>query len=146
MKWNRWLLAAALFTLFLIWFQSALPVSQSSSESGWVLNTVVNPVLRFFGLGDMNQRLLRKLAHILEFTLFSFWLVLLLRGRLAVSLVTGFIIAALDESIQLFSDRSAEVKDIWIDFIGVFFGTLLGALLWWLRNRRGVQIRESYKG
>ena len=135
-NWNPWLLAATLLALLLIWGQSLLPVSSSSGESGWVLETIVNPVLRFFGLGEMGQRLLRKLAHVTEFTLLGFWLVLLLRGKLPVALMTGFLAAALDESIQLFSDRSAEVQDIWIDFAGVVLGSLLGTLLWRLTHRQ----------
>lgn len=145
MRWNPWLLAATVVALLLIWGQSALPVSGSAKESGWLLQTVVNPVLEFFGMEDMSQRLLRKLAHVSEFALFSFFLALLLRGRMVQTLATGFVAAALDESIQLFSDRSAEVADIWIDFIGVLIGTLLGALLLRLRNRRTAQTRGSQR-
>ncbi len=134
-NWNPWLLAATLLALLLIWGQSMLSVSGSSGESGWVLQTIVNPVLRFFGLGEMGQKLLRKLAHVSEFAVLGFWLVLLLQGKFPIALITGFLAAALDETIQLFSDRSAEVKDIWIDFSGVVLGSLLGTLVWWLTHR-----------
>lgn len=136
LRWSPWLLAATVVTLLLIWGQSVLPVSGSAKESGWLLQTVVNPVLRFLGFADMRQTLLRKLAHVSEFTLFTFCLTLLLRGRVAQTLGIGFIAGALDESIQLFSDRSAEVRDIWIDFVGVVLGTLLGTLLWRLTHRQ----------
>ena len=81
LRWSPWLLAATVVTLLLIWGQSVLPVSGSAKESGWLLQTVVNPVLRFLGFADMRQTLLRKLAHVSEFTLFTFCLTLLLRGR-----------------------------------------------------------------
>ena len=135
-NWSPWLLAATVVALLLIWGQSMLPVSGSSGESGWVLQTIVNPVLRFFGLGEMGQKLLRKLAHVSEFAVLGFWLVLLLQGKFSIALITGFLAAALDETIQLFSDRSAEVKDIWIDFAGVVLGSLLGTLLWRLTHRQ----------
>lgn len=142
-KRNPWLLAVAVVTLLLIWGQSVLPVSGSARESGWLLETIVNPTLRFLGFADMSQTLLRKLAHITEFALLSFWLVLLLRGNLAVTLVFGFIAAALDESIQLFSDRSAEVYDIWIDFIGVIAGSLLGVLFHRTAEKRAARKRAG---
>ncbi|MBR4425404.1 MAG: VanZ family protein [Oscillospiraceae bacterium] len=135
-NWSPWLLAATVVALLLIWGQSLLPVSSSSSESGWVLNIIVNPVLRIFGLGEMGHGLLRKLAHVTEFALLGFWLILLLRGKCLIALMIGFLAAALDESIQLFSDRSAEVQDIWIDFAGVVLGSLLGTLLWRLTHRQ----------
>ena len=136
LRWSPWLLAATVVTLLLIWGQSVLPVSGSAKESGWLLQTVVNPVLRFLGFADMRQTLLRKLAHVSEFALFTFCLALLLRGRVVQTLGIGFITGALDESIQLFSDRSAEVRDIWIDFVGAVLGTLLGTLLWRLTHRQ----------
>lgn len=136
LRWSPWLLAATVVTLLLIWGQSVLPVSGSAKESGWLLQTVVNPVLRFLGFADMRQTLLRKLAHVSEFALFTFCLTLLLRGRVVQTLGIGFLAGALDESIQLFSDRSAEVRDIWIDFVGVVLGTLLGTLLWRLTHRQ----------
>ena len=136
LRWSPWLLAATVVTLLLIWGQSVLPVSGSAQESGWLLHTVVNPALRFLGFGDMSQTLLRKLAHVSEFALFTFCLALLLRGRVVQTLGIGFITGARDESIQLFSDRSAEVRDIWIDFVGAVLGTLLGTLLWRLTHRQ----------
>lgn len=132
LRWSPWLLAATVVTLLLIWGQSVLPVSGSAKESGWLLHTVVNPALRFLGFAEMRQTLLRKLAHVSEFALFNFCLTLLLRGRVVQTLGIGFIAGALDESIQLFSDRSVEVRDIWIDFVGV----VLGTLLWRLTHRQ----------
>ena len=56
---------------------------------------------------------------------------------------TGFAAAFLDESIQLFSDRGAEIRDVWIDLIGVASGVLIGFLIWRWYTIRGKRVEEN---
>lgn len=134
-KRNLWLLAAVFLVLLFIWGQSCLPVKDSSRESSWLLEQLVNPILHFVGLGDISHTLLRKLAHVSEFAVLSALLACFWRGRPVQTLLSGFVAATLDESLQLLSDRGARVSDIWIDFIGVAVGTAFGWLVWRLVQR-----------
>ena len=84
------------------------------------------------------------MAHFTEFAFLGLWLhymlsgVSRLKGRhaLLLSLLIGFFAAFLDETIQIFSNRGSQVKDVWLDAAGVLFGVLLFALLRVLRRRR----------
>jgi VanZ family protein len=115
--------------------QSLLPGSISSDESGWITEHVLDPIAKVFGLKPFSHRAVRKLAHVAEFTALAALLALCFRGRIAVSGGIGFLIAFLDESVQLFSGRGAQILDVWIDLIGVAFGTLLGFLILRARER-----------
>ena len=37
----------------------------------------------------------------------------------------GFFVAAIDETIQIFSHRGSQLQDVWLDFSGFVVGTLL---------------------
>lgn len=82
---------------------------------------------------DITEHIVRKLAHFTEFTALGFLLsidvVLFLKNIKQyawVSLFTGLLVALIDETIQLFPlGRSSSVKDVWLDFLGVIFGTIL---------------------
>ncbi len=123
----------ALLILLFIWGQSALPVKDSAAESGWLRETIVNPLLRLVGLGPVSDHLVRKAAHIGEFFLLSLFAAVFLGRKAPLALPLCFAAAFLDESIQLLSDRGAQVKDVWIDLIGVALGTALG---WAIAGRR----------
>ena len=123
----------ALLTLLFIWGQSALPVKDSAAESNWLRETIVNPLLRLAGLAEVSDHVLRKAAHIAEFFLLSLFAALFLRRKAPLALPLCFAAAFLDESIQLLSDRGAQVRDVWIDLIGVAAGTALG---WAIAARR----------
>ena len=85
---------------------------------------------------------LRKAAHFTEHGILGVWVLLLLiameseRRLLTVvspirfktfllSLNIGVIVALVDETIQIFSNRSAEVVDMWIDISGYFTFTVI---------------------
>ncbi len=118
-----------LLTLLFIWGQSALPVKDSAAESNWLRETIVNPLLRMVGVGPVSDHIVRKAAHVTEFFLLSLFAALFLRRKAPLALPLCFAVAFLDESIQLLSDRGAQVSDVWIDLIGVALGTALGCLL-----------------
>ena len=119
----------ALLMLLFIWGQSALPVKDSAAESGWLRENVINPLLRLIGLGPVSDHLVRKAAHVGEFFLLSLFAALFLGRKAPLALPLCFAAAFLDESIQLLSDRGAQVKDVWIDLIGVTLGTMLGWII-----------------
>ena len=125
-------LIAVLILLF-IWGQSMLPVKSSSAESGWLKDKIINPLLRLVGLGPLSSHAVRKAAHVVEFFALSLFTILFFRGSVLCAVPICFAAAFLDETIQLFSDRGAQVQDVWIDLIGVALGAALG----WALSRRG---------
>lgn len=122
---------AALLLLF-IWGQSVLPVRDSAAESNWLRNAIVNPLLQLVGIKPVSDHVLRKAAHVAEFFALSLAVTLLWRGKALRAGAVCFAAAFLDETIQLFSDRGAQVRDVWIDLIGVALGAALG----WALARR----------
>ena len=143
---RRLLLIATGLVLLFIFVQSLLPEGVSAGESGWFSEHILNPITAFFGLGPVSHQIVRKLAHIFEFTVLSALLALSCRGRVIKSFGFGFLFAFLDESTQLLSGRGAQLSDVWIDLIGVALGTLLGLLLWKaIRSQRfDTQTRQRF--
>ena len=139
-KRNTVLTVLAVLLVLFIWGQSLLPTEDSAAESGWVLE-LVTPVLELFvGKGRVTDHLVRKLAHFTEFTALGLVFTLLFgwgqswkRKLLACNL--GLIAALLDETVQLFSHRGSQVQDIWLDFAGVVFGSLLALAYMCMRGR-----------
>ena len=133
------LLIATGLTLVFIFGQSMLPQSVSAEESGWLTENVLNPVLDLLGIGPLTHHMVRKIAHVAEFTILSVLLTLCFRGQIVKSAGAGFAAAFLDESIQLLSGRGASITDVWIDLIGVAIGSVLGLLIVQLRLSHGKQ-------
>ena len=109
-------------------------MKDSAAESNWICENVINPMFRFFGLEEVSDHVVRKIAHIAEFFLLSLFTTLFLRGKAMYSFPLCFVAAFLDETIQLFSNRGAQVQDIWIDLIGIAAGTLLAWLFGHMRK------------
>lgn len=85
------------------------------SENGWTYDELSTYV--------------RKFAHVIEYAAVSFQLmcIFLLKGRrkLVWYINCAFIImliALIDETIQIFSNRGSEIGDIWIDLAGSALG------------------------
>ncbi len=145
MNRKRIWLIAALLALAFIWGHSMMSVGTSSGESGWLTGQVVNPILRGLGLREVSNTVVRKWAHVTEFTVLSLLLSFWWDGRPLPVLMTGLIAAFLDETIQIFSGRGSQIQDVWIDLIGVALGTAIGCLTLRLRRRaarRGGQKRR----
>ena len=66
------------------------------------------------------------MAHAAEFCILAALLLLFQKGEALRTFYTGFTFAFLDESLQLFTTRSALVSDIWIDLCGVLIGIMTG--------------------
>lgn len=128
------LIATGLMLVF-IFGQSLLPKNISAEESGWLTDKVLNPLLNLLGIKPLTYNLVRKIAHVTEFTVLSVLLTLCFRGQIVRSIGVGFTAAFVDESLQLLSGRGALITDVWIDLIGVAIGFVLGLLIVRLRLR-----------
>lgn len=106
---------------------------ESSGISQGVLYEIMQIFARIGISTDITEHIIRKLAHFTEFTalgiLLSIDTVLFLKNMkqyVWIPLFIGLLVALIDETIQLFPiGRSSSVKDVWIDFSGVIFGTIL---------------------
>lgn len=85
-----------------------------------------------FGEGNVNGRLVRKLAHFTEFAVLGAELSVLLwvirKKSLQAYLNIIFAaatVALCDETIQIFSGRGPQVQDVWIDIFGAVVGIAL---------------------
>ena len=123
------------FLLVFIWGNSLLPGHVSGAFSDWVKQVLTDlfPFL-FSGLPDSaGGGLLRKLAHFTEFASLGAcfcWLYGMLRNKqieqLLLSILSGFLAACTDETIQRFvHDRNGCLTDVGIDTAGVTAGIVL---------------------
>ena len=131
-------------TLCFIWGNSLLPASISGAISQWV-KELVNQLLWFWKDGSLmsGDGLLRKLAHASEFALLgaelTCWRV---KGitRIQEVLLFGLLAALTDETIQLFvAGRSGQIRDVWIDLLGVLIGCLFVLVFRHLRRKKAVK-------
>lgn len=93
------------------------------------------------GVGEQpTSRWIRKAAHITEFAAFAAVLFLRLESGGKKRFFTAWGLAALtgaiDETIQIFSHRGSQVKDVVIDACGALLGLGVVLLVFWIRKRR----------
>lgn len=139
MKCKRRMIICAvivLLTVGFIWTQSMLSTSQSQAESQTVLEMVRSFVELFVGEGNATDHLIRKLAHFAEYSVLGFGLILLISAWRKLSLqnvvnglFAGLSVAVIDETIQIFSARGAQVQDVLLDYAGCCFGMLVTGLI-----------------
>ena len=120
-----------------IWTRSTLTAEASTGESMYVLEMLMN-FLKALGLSaELTDHIIRKSAHFCEFALLG-CLTLWCGYRVNKSVVkdlmpAGFVClftAVIDEYIQLFSTgRSAEIKDVILDFTGSVSGAVFFILI-----------------
>lgn len=127
----RWCLALIIANIVFIWGNSLMPAEISAAFSNFV-----QKVLQMFISGQNTVEgtgtgLLRKLAHLLEFTCLGVllcWYLLMGRKNPVLALIPGLCAACVDEIIQCFvPGRGPRVTDVAIDLAGVSLG--LGAML-----------------
>ena len=118
-------LTLLVLTLVWIFVQSSLPAEVSESESDKVTEIVDKVVPEEFSLKDFIIENIRKIAHFVEFGALGVEVFLLIwyskrMGVKEILLGIGFgaLIAFLDETVQILSDRGAAVLDVWIDIGG----------------------------
>ena len=142
---KRWILYILLgLILFFIWDNS---MQNGGSSDGFSLLFAANfaPIVNKLGFhGNIwtLNRIVRKLAHLTEFTILGGVLYTILRryityGTVIKTIGLGMLIASLDEFIQLFSPgRSSQISDILIDTVGVVIGILVVKLVHYIRYNR----------
>ena len=142
---KRWILYILLgIIVFFIWDNSMQNGGSSDGFSLLFAETFVPIVnkLGFHGNIWTLNRIVRKLAHLTEFTILGSVLYTILRryityGTVIKTIGLGMLIASLDEFIQLFSPgRSSQFSDILIDTVGVVIGILVVKLVYYIRYKR----------
>src|SRR5665647_3607255 len=99
---HKILMTLIILTLIFIWGQSALSVSESSSNSQTVTTTVVQPIQQAVtGEATITDAAVRKMAHVAEFSLLGLEMALLLVSSwkyIILPLNLGLLAAFLDET------------------------------------------------
>lgn len=125
------LLVLICLTLAFIFSQSMLPKEESSKQSNAVsekLEEIIPPDTK---PGAVIHKNIRKIAHFIEFWVLGLEIAtysLLFVKSYKFSLLTlplALVIALLDETVQIFSKRGPSVTDVWIDFSGFLFASVV---------------------
>ena len=118
--------------LIFIWGNSLLPGEISGAFSDWVKDLLA-PLFGWDEGGGGGGGLLRKFAHFTEFAALGVclrWLLGMLDTKrirqLLVPLAGAFLVACVDETIQMFvPDRGPGIKDVAIDTAGAVLGIVI---------------------
>ena len=142
---KRWMLYILLgLIVFFIW-DNSMQNGGSSDGFSLLFAETFAPIankLGFHGNIWTLNRIVRKLAHLTEFTILGGVLYAILRryikyGTVLKTTGLGMVIAILDEFIQRFSPgRSSQFSDILIDTVGIFIGVLVVKLVYYIRYER----------
>ena len=128
------LLLLIVLTLCFIWGNSMLPPEASTKVSDtvteWLGGTPsheqTDPDLPQWQRHDF---IVRKTAHFVEFMLLGIEIIALLypihHGMAGLVVLCGLFCPLLDETIQIFSHRTAAVADVWLDILGYTVGCLI---------------------
>ena len=140
---KRWILYIVLgLIVFFIW-DNSLQNGGSSDGFSLMFAEWFAPVaykLGFHGNIWALNRIVRKLAHLTEFTILGGVLYVVLRryieyGTVVKTIVVGIVIASLDEFIQLFSlGRSSQLSDVLIDTVGIIIGISVVKLTYYISH------------
>lgn len=148
--WSLILLVLITATLVFIWTNSMEAPAESSEKSQRVMELLTPFLEVFVGKGNVTEFLVRKLAHFCEFGLLGceLSLMLVLRKRQTLQwyvniAMFAFVVAALDETIQIFADRGSSLADVWIDFAGAATG-IVGIYILHAIGRHFIR-RKRYK-
>ena len=140
---KRWILYIVLgLIVFFIW-DNSLQNGGTSDGFSLIFAEWLAPIadkLGFYGNIWALNRIVRKLAHLTEFTILGGVLYVVLRryieyGTVVKTIGVGIVIASLDEFIQLFSPgRSSQLSDVLIDTIGIIIGILVVKLAYYISH------------
>ena len=142
-----------ILTLAFIWGNSLLSRELSGAISDGIME-VMNAAAEKLGLGpdfftfmadvdgdgteEPTSHIVRKMAHVTEFTVLGALVWLKLSGkekRFLLSVCLGTAAGAVDETLQIFSHRGSQVKDVLIDGLGVLLGAALMRLAAGIRQK-----------
>ncbi len=132
-----------LLTLCVIWGHSLEGPEASSAKSQAVLEHIIKPILGpIFGREHITEYFVRKLGHFTEFFVLGAECIALLWVRRKVrlhwivhTLCFGFLVGALDETLQIFTRRGSSLSDVWLDFTGFTVAVGLSILGYWIWKR-----------
>ena len=140
---KRWILYIVLcLIVFFIW-DNSLQNGGTSDGFSLIFAKWIAPIdnkLVFYGNIWALNRIIRKLAHLTEFTILGGVLYVVLRryieyGTVVKTIVVGIVIASLDEFIQLFSlGRSSQLSDVLIDTVGIIIGISVVKLTYYISH------------
>ena len=140
---KRWILYIVLcLIVFFIW-DNSLQNGGTSDGFSLIFAKWIAPIankLGFYGNIWALNRIIRKLAHLTEFTILGGVLYVVLRryieyGTVVKPIVVGIVIASLDEFIQLFSlGRSSQLFDVLIDTVGIIIGISVVKLTYYISH------------
>ena len=140
---RRWILYIMLgLIVFFIW-DNSLQNGGTSDGFSLIFAEWLAPIadkLGFYGNIWALNRIVRKLAHLTEFTILGGVLYVVLRryieyGTVVKTIVVGIVIASLDEFIQLFSlGRSSQLFDVLIDTVGIIIGISVVKLTYYISH------------
>lgn len=123
--------------LCFIWGNSIAGKDTSLNLSLEVLRFVPSFIQRLAPDPDTLVYIIRKLAHFSEFACLGGLStgLLLASSKLGLHPVLhllsgGFFVAAIDETIQIFSNRGSQLQDVWLDFSGFTVGLLIVLGVW----------------
>ncbi len=118
------LIILIIVTLVFIYVRSTKSPEASIEESDKVGDIIAEIIPPETKPGEYIQTNLRKLAHFTEFFVLgieiALYVVFFWNNKLAfgLSYPLGILLGFFDETIQIFVERGAEIKDVWIDFLG----------------------------
>lgn len=140
---KRWILYIVLcLIVFFIW-DNSLQNGGTSDGFSLIFAKWIAPIankLGFYGNIWALNRIIRKLAHLTEFTILGGVLYVVLRryieyGTVVKIIGVGIVIASLDEFIQLFSlGRSSQLSDVLIDTVGIIIGISVVKLTYYISH------------
>ncbi len=142
MKYLKYVfLAFTILCIGFIWINSSFDAVESSGLSGAIVDFIENIVHI-----HISETIIRKLAHFTEFAGLGFLLTsdfvfygLDIKRHWHNIAFLGLLIAAVDETIQLFPyGRSSSVVDVWIDFAGICCAIVITCLLYKCINIKGL--------
>ena len=136
---KRWILYIVLcLIVFFIW-DNSLQNGGNSDGFSLIFAEWLTPVAHKLGFHG-NIWVVRKLAHLTEFTILGGILYVILRryieyGTVVKTIGVGIVIASLDEFIQLFSlGRSSQLSDVLIDTVGIIIGISVVKLTYYISH------------
>ena len=140
---KRWILYIVLcLIVFFIW-DNSLQNGGNSDGFSLIFAEWLAPIadkLGFYGNIWALNRIVRKLAHLTEFTILGGILYVVLRryieyGTVVKTIGVGIVIASLDEFIQLFSlGRSSQLSAVLIDTVGIIIGISVLKLTYYISH------------
>ena len=144
MKRRTVVLVLGILWQIFIFTQSMLTGEISSNQSGFIVD-ILYPFVHNIGIpidGDNFSLLIRKLAHFTEYAIlgllwYNIYTLFILNKFLPwIVVIHGVLAATLDETIQRFTpNRSGELRDVFIDTLGVLTAVILILLIQKIRRK-----------